>query len=274
MHQRRLDVDAPWGRVPVWVGYPRRADQREHPPGRRYPVLIALHGRGESRDPARGWLGWANLYELPAAFGALARGSLAASDYRGLVRDAHLRAVNASLRARPFGGVLVVAPALPDVMGADAARRPLVDSWLAGPLLAAVRERFAGAAHGAASTGIDGVSMGGAIALDTGLAHPNVFGSVGAIQPAIRGREAELAELAALAAESGHPQAISLLTSDGDPFLGPTRRLSELLRERAVPHSLAVLPGPHDYVFNRGPAGLEMLLFHDRALVPEAVDAP
>ncbi|MBZ0119095.1 MAG: hypothetical protein K8H88_19020, partial [Sandaracinaceae bacterium] len=60
VHQRRLDVDAPWGRVPVWVGYPRRADQREHPPGRRYPVLIALHGRGESRDPARGWLGWAN----------------------------------------------------------------------------------------------------------------------------------------------------------------------------------------------------------------------
>jgi hypothetical protein len=31
-----------------------------------------------------------------------------------------------------------------------------------------------------------------------------------------------------------------------------------------------MLTGPHDYVFNRGPGGIEMLLFHDRALRGEA----
>ena len=38
------------------------------------------------------------------------------------------------------------------------------------------------------------------------------------------------------------------------------------LRARGVAHDVRELAGPHDYVFNRGPGGVEMLLFHDRAL--------
>src|SRR5690349_2453887 len=74
VHQRRIEIEAPWGRVPVWVGFPRRRDRRESPPGHRYPVLIAIHGRGESHSPARGAQGWSMLYDLPAAFGVLMRG--------------------------------------------------------------------------------------------------------------------------------------------------------------------------------------------------------
>jgi hypothetical protein len=31
-----------------------------------------------------------------------------------------------------------------------------------------------------------------------------------------------------------------------------------------------VVPGPHDYPFNRGPGAIEMLLWHDRVLRGEA----
>jgi hypothetical protein len=33
-----------------------------------------------------------------------------------------------------------------------------------------------------------------------------------------------------------------------------------------IAHEFKLLTGPHDYVFNRGPGAVEMLLFHDRAL--------
>jgi hypothetical protein len=57
-----------------------------------------------------------------------------------------------------------------------------------------------------------------------------------------------------------------LLTSDGDYFLGPTRAISAAMRHAGIAHELVVIPGPHDYPFNRGPAVYEMLLYHDRVL--------
>lgn len=273
VHYRRLDVPSPWGSQRVLVTFPRRSDRLEHPPGERYPVLIALHGRGESADPARGHLGWASAYRLPDAFGALMRGRISNADYRGFVRAEHLAYVNASLRGQPFRGVMVVTPYVPDVIAEPlgSARMNELGQWLAGPLLAAVRERFPGAARTREGTGIDGVSMGGRVALEVGFTHGDVFGAVGAIQPAIEGKEAALA---ALAARAHVPARIRLLSSDRDPLLEATRRMSSALTERRVPHSFAVVPGPHDYTFNRGPAGIEMLLFHDRALAREPIAAP
>ena len=80
--------------------------------------------------------------------------------------------------------------------------------------------------------------------------------------------EAALASRALEAAEV-QPQRIRLLSSEEDPFLEATRALSRALGERHVTHRLTVVPGPHDYGFNRGPAGIEMLYFHDRALARE-----
>ena len=268
---RRLNLSTPWGERRVLVSFPRRPDHRLSPPGRRYPILIALHGRGEALvGPERGYLAWAIRYLMPNAFEALARGRLTQRDYRGLVRTEHLRVVNAQLRARPFRGVMVVTPYVPDIGGEELGAWDATEyvDWLAGPLVDAVRERFEGAARTREGVGIDGVSLGGRVALEAGFRHPEVFGAVGASQPAIRGMEGPLADLGA-SASAAYPQHVRLLTSDDDPYLWATRRLSLGLREHRVSHTLTTVPGPHDYAFNRGPGVLEMLLFHDRALARE-----
>ncbi len=268
VHHRHLRVDSPWGSQRVLVMFPRLPGSAEHPRDRRWSLLVALHGQGEARRGVeRGFLGWSVDYRLPSAFEALGRGRLAMRDFGGLVRADHLAAVNASLARERFPGLMVACPYTPDLMSEPAGSAQIVawSDWVAGPMLEAIRAQLPGAARGRASTGIDGVSLGGMLALEAGLRHPEVFASVGALQPAVRGREAAIAGLARADGE----QRIRLLTSDDDPFLEPTRALSERLRERHVAHDLAIVRGPHDYAFNRGPGGLEMLLFHGRALASE-----
>lgn len=273
VHYRRMTVATSFGERNVLVTYPRRRDRREHPPGERYPIVVALHGQTEALSgPRRGHLGWAFLYRLPTALNAVLRGRLARSDYQGFVRDEHLAYVNATLRARPFRGVAVVTPYMPNIsgaVGADAVRE--YGDWVAGPLLAAVRERYPGLAQTRDGVAIDGVSLGGRVALEIGFRHPESFGVVGGMQPAIRNLEEDLGALA-LEAARARPQRVRVLSSLDDPFLWATRRLSTALRERRVPHTLTVVPGPHDYAFNRGPGSIELLLHGDAALLHEPVD--
>ncbi len=269
VHQRHLTVPGPDGAPQrVLVIVPRRADRAMHPPGARYPLVIALHGRGEAaKGVERGLLGWSVDYRLPIAYGALVRGMLRRADYGGFVRDAHLEAANAELARSPFRPPAVVTPYVPDGLlepRAEEARRRYID-WLAGPLLAGVRQAYPGVARTREGTGIDGVSMGGRIALEAGFAHPEAFGSVGGIQPAVRGD----AEALSARVDPARAQRIRLLSSDGDPFLAATRALSSALRTRRIPHELVVTPGPHDYDYNRGPGSIELLRFHASALVEE-----
>ncbi len=276
VHDRYLRLAGPDdGDQRVLAIFPRRDDGRLRPPEGRYPVVVALHGAGEAaRGTERAVLGWKVDYELAEAYGALARGRLGFPDFRGFVTRRHLDAVNTTLAARPFRGVMVVSPYTPNLLSEppESPRIAVYADWIAGRMLAAVRQELPAAAHGRESTGIDGVSLGGMMALEIGFRHPEVFGSVGAIQPAIRGRVEHLADLAARARTGGFPQEIRLLTSQGDPFREPTRALSTALRERRVPHRLIELPGPHDYAFNRGPGSIELLRFHDEVLVPERIE--
>ncbi len=275
IHQAFVDLPGPDGDVQrAHVLYPRRSDSLRAPPGRRYPVVIALHGRGESAyEPTRGANAWLVDYLVPRAFGALSSGRVGRDQLQDFAAAApeHVARINADLAARPFEGVMLVTPYVPDLMAPDvsAERVDAYADWLAGPLLEAVRESFSQAARGRDGTGVDGVSMGGWLALEAGFRHPETFGAVGAIQPAIRGRERELGARARRAAADNAPQRIRLLSSRRDTFLPATRALSAVLREQRVPHSLVVVPGAHGYEFNRGPGSLELLRFGDRALQHE-----
>lgn len=263
--QHRIEVVGPSGaREPVMITLPRLAASASHPPGHRWPVLVALHGLGEAqRGPGRGYLGWNVDYAMPRAYEALLRGRLDASDYGGFVRPEHLARVNAWLAARSFEGVAVVTPYTPAIaLPEQGAARARYGRWVVGTLLPSVRRAVAGLSSAPEGTGIDGVSLGGRIALEVGFRHPEAFGAVGGIQPAVRGDADRLAEMVRVDAH----QRIRLLTSDGDGFQEATRLLGRSLERRGIDHELLVLPGPHAYAFNRGPGSIELLRFGATAL--------
>ena len=106
--------------------------------------------------------------------------------------------------------------------------------------------------------------MGGRLALFVGLTYPEVFGSVGVLQPALKIEEAGLVSDLAKKALARAPVRLRLVTSTEDYFLPAVRAVSERLRADGIDHELLVIPGTHGYEVNRGPGGAEMLLWHER----------
>ena len=49
-------------------------------------------------------------------------------------------------------------------------------------------------------------------------------------------------------------------------FVDRVRGYYDVLLAHAPAHDLVIVPGPHDYAFNRGPGCAEMLLWQERAL--------
>jgi hypothetical protein len=230
----------------------------------RVPVLVALHGRGEAiKAPERGALGWPNDYNLTKALTRVCAPPLIANDFEGLVEDAHLQEMNAWLAQHPWKGLVVVCPWVPDLnLRSDT---ELVDygRFVVETILPrVVREMPATSA-----TGIDGVSLGGAVALRAGLAFPQTFKAVAALQPAIDdSRVSDLVDLARVARQKRPDLALRITTSHEDYYRDVTRSLSNAWTNAGVEHDFSELPGPHDYIFNRGPGAYEMLLWHARVL--------
>jgi iron(III)-salmochelin esterase len=238
-------------------------------PTARFPVLVALHGRGESlKGSQRGARGWFDDYELGVAMQRLRKPPLTASDFQDYVKRERLRRINRSLAQHPYQGLIVVCPFLPDVLRGDdafSAAEPLA-AFIVDVLLPRVYAKTP-AIGSAATTGIDGVSLGGRAALLVGWARPLAFGAVGALQAAIDGAEVErFVELGSHALQENPKLALRLLTSEQDHFLRVNQRLSSELSSHGVRHQFLRVVGTHSYRFNRGPGAFEMLLFHDRAL--------
>ncbi|WP_437854151.1 alpha/beta hydrolase [Sorangium sp. So ce363] len=228
------------------------------------PLLVALHGRGEAvRGLEVGARGWRDDYGLDAALRRLRSPPLTPDDLGQMVTPERLAQLNASLKAHPYRGLCIATPFTPDlrdrsVEGAAGFGRFLVERLLP-------RARAEGGCQAAReATGIDGVSLGGRLALLVGLSFPDVFGAVGALQPAVRAGEAEMFSALARRAMERRAVALRLVSSEADPFLPAIQALSDRLRQDGVTHTLHVVPGPHDYAWNRGPGGVEMVLWHER----------
>jgi len=261
LQSKRLTVRGLHGAEPavaIWTRPPAETD--------KLPIVIAFHGKSESLlGPQRGHAAWVERYGLGKAYEALLGGVLTPLAFGGLVRERELAGLNAELAARPFAGLVTVGVYTPDLLRARPEEVERYARWVALELLPQLRAQLPVASAVPRQAGVDGVSLGGMIALEVGLRFPEVFGAVGTMQPAIRGREAELATLAERA-RAVHAQRLRLLSSDGDPFLPAARALSQELRKRRIAHELVVYPGRHDYAFNRGPGSIELLHFHDHAL--------
>jgi hypothetical protein len=252
----------PWGQARAVVVIPTWAAKDA-----QFPVLIALHGRGEAlKPPAEGAMGWPRDYAMVRAIDRLRAPPLRESDYEGFVDPARLAETNASLAAQPFRGLVVVCPWLPDLRPAATADIAMYSRYLVDTLLPRVHADTP-ALRAPESTGIDGVSLGGIAALRIGLTCPDRFGAVGGIQPAIGdGQYSEWTALAQAARALRPGLRLRLLTSREDYFRDAVTALSAAWRAGGVPHDFSESPGPHDYVFNRGPGSIELLLWHDRSL--------
>lgn len=235
--------------------------------GARFPVLVALHGRGEARKaPADGALGWARDYGLLHAIERVSAPPLQPVDFEGFVDGVHLQLLNRRLDEHPFGGLIVACPYLPDLDLADDDAVTAFGRFLQQTLLPRVR-RETPALTSPAATGIDGVSLGGAVALAIGLDFATAFGAVGTLQPALDPHDARRWASRVQAARRANPGlALRLLTSDGDSFRDAVRATSSALDGAGLVHDFDQVLGPHDYPFNRGPGAIEMLLWHDRSL--------
>jgi enterochelin esterase-like enzyme len=234
---------------------------------RRTPLLVALHGAGETVDPRTGAHGWLDSYALGTAYRRLLAPPLVRDDLRGLVTPARLETLNAELRHRPFGGLVVACPYVPRSVGREVPVE-VYGRWLGEVLLPRLR-RETPASSRPSATGIDGVSFGGALALRLGLARPELFGAIGTLQPALHEDEIEDLAVEIGGRLAGRP--LRLVTSTEDQFRHPVEALHAALERRRIPHQQLLTEGPHSYRWNRGPGAVEMLLWHDRVLA-EAVE--
>ncbi|MFO0613136.1 MAG: alpha/beta hydrolase-fold protein [Polyangiaceae bacterium] len=235
-------------------------------------TIIALHGKGESTKGLEGGAkGWQKDYELGRIHEKLLGGPIKSEDVKGFLGPKRLAKINASLSANPYSGLVVACPYAPNLGKPKEDEVQPYARFLISTLLPKVSEAT-GAPRDRARTGIDGVSMGGRLALLVGLSHPEVFSSVGALQPQIEVKDAEwLADLA-LRANQNHKVSLRLVSSDDDPFLDSVKAFSAALDAVGVAHQKVITAGPHDYIWNKGPGGCEMLVFHERVL--RSLDPP
>jgi hypothetical protein len=233
--------------------------------GEKVPLLVALHGLGETSDPRTGAYAFVERYGLGLAYSRLRRPpvirTLTNEDY---FTDKLLGELNASLVSRPFGGIAIACPYMPNPsrMESESTFFERYTSWIADVVLPKARKEapvYVDAQH----TSIDGVSLGGYTGIEVFLRRPDLFGAWGCVQGALGAlRIGGYADgLAAVHRKS--PKDIHLETSTRDPFHDRTVSLSDALIKRGVPNELLVYPGPHDQPWLRESGVIGMLQWHD-----------
>jgi enterochelin esterase-like enzyme len=253
----------PIGRMSVVVLVPaHRADEK-------LPVLLTMHGRGEALKGAdRGARGWVDDYELSHVITRVANPPLTREDFKSFVKEPRLTRLNAALAERPYRGMVIVCPYTPDMLTGDDpfGKAPPLARFLVDELLPRVY-RETPALGTMPTTAIDGVSLGGRAAFSVGLLRPTAFGVISGLQAAFHADQASnIAERAVRAKAQNQGLVFRLLTSDDDYFLDADTAIARAMRARDVKIHFDVVPGPHDYDFNRGPGAIEMLMFQDRVL--------
>ncbi|MEZ4230691.1 MAG: alpha/beta hydrolase-fold protein [Polyangiaceae bacterium] len=237
----------------------------EHP----LPVLVLLHGLGETGNELLGIHAWGERYGLVTTYERLKRAPVARTlpNLRYLT-DTRLEELNQSLEQRPFRDLILVCPVTPNPYKLQPASQTLdrYADWIEETLLPTVRKRFPASPHHL-HTGLDGCSLGGYVGMEVFLRKPQLFAAYGGVQSAYGVPQARLyaQRIADLISDYG-PRALHFESSSQDPYLEANRVLSKRLGELGVPHVLREVPGPHNQPWLREIGTLEMLLWHSRQL--------
>lgn len=242
--------------VALPIGYDEDAENR-------YPLVIAFGGAGECARPRNeGALAWIEYYKTDEAIAALEDGALEKRDFRDLVTRSRLREFNDRLRRTPYQGVILVCPYSPPSRWGGGPELPDYEAFIMDELIPLLKERYPVDPRG---IGVDGVSMGGARSVYYGFKYPDVFYSVGSVQGAFGPYMDIYADLIDANRDKLRTRAIQLVTSTKDVMAPSVEKLHRLLDKKGIPHTYAVLSGPHDYIFNQGPGALALLVFHNEA---------
>lgn len=234
-------------------------------PGEKVPLVVLLHGLGETGDERTGVYAWVERYGLLSAYERLRRLPIVRSSKREDWTEARLAEVNADLAQKAFRGLCLVCPFTPNIhkTSSPAASLDTYANWLTEVVIPRAR-KDAPVLDDPASTTLDGCSLGGYMALEVFARKPDVFGALGAVQAAV-GKARALGYAQRLAVAMGNNvKPVHLLSSQADPFLAGNQMLHSELSKRNVPCNLRVLPGPHDQPWLREAGSIEMLLSHDR----------
>ena len=233
-------------------------------PNERAPLLILLHGLGETGDERAGAFAWLERYGLGAAYDRLRRPPIRRTTKLPYWTDAHLDETNAALAKRPFSGLVIACPYTPNVARAKDPSGALdrYAQWIVDEVIPRAR-RDAPVLEGPGHVSIDGCSMGGYVGLEVFLRKPEAFNAWGGVQSAFGAhRAAGYADrLASTIARVG-PRPIHIETSEGDPFRDANIALADALQRKNVPCDRVVLPGPHDQPWLREIGTIEMLRWH------------
>jgi pimeloyl-ACP methyl ester carboxylesterase len=230
-------------------------------PGRKLPLTVLLHGLGETTDERLGAYAWVEKYGLGSAWQRLKRAPIERTSTRGEWTDTRLGEVNDDLTARPFRGMALACPFMPNPAGAadlDAYAR-----WIEGSLLPRVRKE-AGISDDARQTYLCGVSLGGYVSLEVLARLPHLFGAWAGVQTAVGTFAAPgYAEKIANGWKGAvHP--MMLLTSTQDHWKASSEALAAAFKSKSLAVTYRVVPGPHDQPWLREAGTIETLLWLDR----------
>jgi len=254
-----LRGDAAFGRALLLV--PRQLSAN---PG----MLMLLHGLGETTDQQTGARAYAERYGLLSAVARLTHPPLAPleakADYFGPGRLAEL---NARLAQARFRCPVLVCPFTPNPYkqgGEELVRR--FAAFLSGALKSEVEQRV-GVAFPASRSIISGVSLGGYLAIEAFLQHPECFGTLGVTQGAFGPNQAQRYAAGVQAAvERVGARRVDVLTSSFDPYRAANEAFHRHLQRRGQSAHLRVSPGPHDQRWLRESGVVEVLLAAQDAL--------
>lgn len=234
-------------------------------PGEKVPLVVLLHGLGETGDERTGAYAWVERYGLATAYERLRKPPIARIGKRKDWTDARLAEVNAALVKQAFAGLCLVCPYTPNVhkLPDPNGKLDAYAKWITDVVIPRAR-KDAPVHADAARTAIDGCSLGGYVALEVFLRRPDAFGALGGVQSAVSAFRAPgyADRIAAALAKAKKP--IHLLTSEADPFLPGNKKIAADLAKKGVACDLRVLPGPHDQPWLREAGTIEALLWHDR----------
>jgi pimeloyl-ACP methyl ester carboxylesterase len=225
---------------------------------RPIPLVVFLHGLGETTNERLGAYAWLEKYGLGSAWQRLKRPPIERTSKRGEWTQERLDEVNAELAARPFRGFAMVTPFMPNPHGA--ADHDAYAKWLETSVLPRARKEVH--VHmDAEHTHLCGVSLGGYVGLEMLVRLPKVFGSFAGVQTAIgewaaEGYAEKISKL--------DPKSLYFLTSSLDHWKKSSDALAAALKARKVACETRVIPGPHDQPWLREAGTIEALHWLDR----------